>query len=332
MVGIINTFPSEALDVDGNILASGSITGSSLNISGNLTVDTTTLKVDSVNNRIGINTASPTEALSITGNVVSSGSISAYGSIATTIGLQSAYLDVTNNAGVDTTLFVNSVTDKVGVNTLTPTEALSVVGNITSTGNISGATLSITGDAIFDTTTMKVDSTNNRVGIGNASPTDMLDVTGNIKTSGDIITTKTTARSVGSVGYIYNIGNNTALGTITANALNTFLVATMTISAVGVYIYTGKVHLGLSSAASNTITRLSADIRDNAGTTTYALVQNGPFTMVITNNQGISMEVSYVETVTSVPHIRKLYMVYYPSGTNLNSNAGNAYFNAVKIA
>jgi hypothetical protein len=54
--------------------------------------------------------------------------------------------------------------------------------NITSVGTLTGLTVS--GDATFDTNTLKVDSTNNRVGIGTASPSNTLSVVGVI-TSGD---------------------------------------------------------------------------------------------------------------------------------------------------
>jgi hypothetical protein len=41
----------------------------SLTVTGDLTVDTTTLKVDSTNNRVGIGTASPSEVLEVNGNI-----------------------------------------------------------------------------------------------------------------------------------------------------------------------------------------------------------------------------------------------------------------------
>jgi hypothetical protein len=69
-VGIVTTSPTEALDVTGNIKASGSAT-----ITGDLTVDTNTLKVDSANNRVGIVTTSPTEALDVTGKIKASDQI-----------------------------------------------------------------------------------------------------------------------------------------------------------------------------------------------------------------------------------------------------------------
>ncbi len=55
---------------------------------------------------------------------------------------------------------------------------------ITSLGTLTS--LSVSGDVVVDTTTLKVDSTNNRVGIGTASPVNELDVRGNILTRASV--------------------------------------------------------------------------------------------------------------------------------------------------
>ena len=71
-VGINDSSPSEALDVIGNALISGTlgvtgaITGASATLT-DLTIDTNVIKTDSTNNRVGINTTSPTVALDVTG-------------------------------------------------------------------------------------------------------------------------------------------------------------------------------------------------------------------------------------------------------------------------
>ena len=68
----------------------------------------------------------------------------------------------TTSSGVD-------VTGTLTATTLAGTLSTAAQTNITSVGTLS--TLTVSGDATFDTSTLKVDSTNNRVGIGTASPT-----------------------------------------------------------------------------------------------------------------------------------------------------------------
>jgi hypothetical protein len=79
---------------------------------------------------------------------------------------------------VDTdTLFVDVSTDRVGINTTSPTVALDVVGDIKSSAGITGASATLTNLAV-DTNLIKTDSANDRVGINTTSPTVALDVTG----------------------------------------------------------------------------------------------------------------------------------------------------------
>ena len=61
------------------LLVDGSRSASSLTIDGNLTVDTSSLFVDSSSNRVGVNNLSPSEALDVSGNATVSGSVSAGG-------------------------------------------------------------------------------------------------------------------------------------------------------------------------------------------------------------------------------------------------------------
>ena len=58
-----------------NIVVPGNAT-----ITGDLTVDTSTLKVDSTNNRVGVNNASPSEALDVSGNGFFRGDVSLFSS------------------------------------------------------------------------------------------------------------------------------------------------------------------------------------------------------------------------------------------------------------
>lgn len=79
-VGINDTTPSEALDVTGNALISGTlgvtgvITGTSATLT-DLTVDTNLIKTISASNFVGINTTTPTVALDVTGNIKASSQI-----------------------------------------------------------------------------------------------------------------------------------------------------------------------------------------------------------------------------------------------------------------
>jgi hypothetical protein len=96
-----------------------------LTVTGDLTVDTNSLKVDSTNNFVGIGTASPSVALDVVGAITATG-----------------------NLTVDTnTLFVDSTNNRVGIGTASPASDLQI-GTLTplitaSTKSISlGATYS----------------------------------------------------------------------------------------------------------------------------------------------------------------------------------------------
>lgn len=105
---------------------------------------------------------------------------------------------------------IDTTNDRIGVNTLTPTVALDVVGAIKATGAITttgditttGA-ITATGNLTVDTDALFVDATNNRVGINKASPTEALDVVGTIAATGGFIDTgaDSTASSVILQGF-----------------------------------------------------------------------------------------------------------------------------------
>ena len=163
--------------------------GDALTVTGNVAVDTNTLFVDSVNNRVGIGTSTPGYTLDVTGDMNFSGTFNQNGSPFisspwTTTGNDLSYS--TGNVAVDTnTLFVDSVNNRVGIGTSTPGYTLDVVGDIHLSGTFNqngspfisspwtttGNDLSYsTGNVAVDTNTLFVDSVNNRVGIGTAGP------------------------------------------------------------------------------------------------------------------------------------------------------------------
>jgi hypothetical protein len=228
-VGISKLTPAYTLDVSGDVNTStkykiggtdvltsttlgSSVTNSSLtslgtlsslSVTGDLTIDSTTLKVDSTNNRVGIVKASPAYTLDVTGDINFSG----YLRISNNAVLSSAWANVTNYYAISSVQVLNSTTLGSSV----------VNSSLTSVGTLSS--LSVTGDLTVDSTTLKVDSTNNRVGVCNASPDYALDVTGRI-----------------NVSQSYRIGGTDVLGqtTLGSTVVNSSLTSVGTLSSLSV--------------------------------------------------------------------------------------------------
>src|SRR5210317_905163 len=157
-VGVLNTNPMHTLDVGSNLYVDefGSnilvVTGNT-SVSGDLTVDTDTLFVDSSENKVGIKTVTPSAELHVVGN---------------------AY--VSSNLTVDTdTLHVDVVNDSIGVGTVNPSANLHVVGNVYVSSNLT-----------VDTDTLHVDAENDSVGVGTVNPTANLHVVGNVYVSSNL--------------------------------------------------------------------------------------------------------------------------------------------------
>ena len=74
-------------------------------------------------------------------------------------------------------------------------------------GDVSAASLSVTGDATFDINTLFVDSLNNRVGIGTATPSDTLSVNGALYLSQASAPASTTDRLYNTSGSLFWAGN-----------------------------------------------------------------------------------------------------------------------------
>jgi len=90
-------------------------------------------------------------------------------------------------------------------------------------GNVTmGGTLGVTGDATFDTSTLKVDSSNNRVGIGTASPDSLLTVQSSGATTAKIDTSSTSSYAEllledGNAGYAFQTRSDNAQSTGTGS-------------------------------------------------------------------------------------------------------------------
>lgn len=168
------TFSAETLPgttikstVTGSSLTSvGTLT--SLNVTGDLTVDTNTLKVDATNNRVGIGTASPTATFDVQTNSGSNPSLRV-----TNLGTGPSLL-IEDETSADTTPFTVLDSGNVGIGVLSPSAKLEVLSanttgvKITHTG--SGDSFLVEDAASTDTTPFVIDATGN-VGIGITSAT-----------------------------------------------------------------------------------------------------------------------------------------------------------------
>jgi hypothetical protein len=196
-VGIINTSPEHTLDVGSNLYVDeyGSnvlvVTGNT-SITGDLTVDTDVLRIDSTNNKIGINTVLPDAELHVVGNVYASSNLTVDTNTfhvdveADHVGINTKYPDAelhvvgnvyaSSNLTVDVdTLHVDVEADHVGINTKYPDAELHVVGNVYASSNLT-----------VDVDTLHVDVEADHVGINTKYPDAELHVVGNVYTSSNL--------------------------------------------------------------------------------------------------------------------------------------------------
>src|SRR5210317_1981746 len=255
-VGVLNTNPMHTLDVGSNLYVDefGSnilvVTGNT-SVSGDLTVDTDTLFVDSSENKVGIKTVTPSAELHVVGNVYVSSNL--------TVDTDTLHVDaendsvgvgtvnpsanlhvvgnvyVSSNLTVDTeTLHVDVVNDSIGVGTVNPSANLHVVGNVYVSSNLT-----------VDTDTLHVDVVNDSIGVGTVNPSANLHVVGNVYVSSNLTVDTDTLHvdaendSVGVgtvnpnsnlhvVGNAYVTSNTTTDGTLTLNHPTTALITDLT--------------------------------------------------------------------------------------------------------
>ena len=250
-VGIKTTTPAVELDVVG-----------ATNISGDLSVDTNVLKVDTLNDFVGIN-KTPAVALDVSGATDLNSTLYVVGAttlsstlgvagattLSSTLGVvgpatMSSTLSVTDNFSVNSSvLFVDTSSNKVGVNTTSPASSLTVSGSANITNDLDArgifyvkntgvginnssptADLDVIGDVAIsgiltvDTSTFVVDSATNKVGIRTVTPAVELDVTGAVQATSyqiEASAAKITKLYRGSVALesTTNLTNLTAAGT-----------------------------------------------------------------------------------------------------------------------
>lgn len=140
------------LTVNGNTLL-GNANTDTIGITGIVNVDSGTLYVDPVNNRVGINDTTPSEALDVTGNVAITGNETVGGT-----------LGVTGDISVNTNKF--NITATSGNTTIAGT--LGVTGNTTLTGVLLGSDGSVSAPGISfsaDTNTGIIRSASDQIDI-----------------------------------------------------------------------------------------------------------------------------------------------------------------------
>jgi predicted acyltransferase (DUF342 family) len=281
-----------------------------LHVNSNLTVDTDTLHVDAIRDRVGINTLNPQTDLDVVG---------------------SAHVHSDFNVDTDT-LFVDASTDRVGINTLTPSTDFHVEGETYVSGNVT-----------VDTDTFHVDTVNDRVGINTLTPTTDFHVEGDTYVSGNVdvqtnLNVLTDAVVTGNVdvqtdlniiGNVYATSNIVTTGNVDVQTnLN---VATDAIVTGNVDVQTDLNVVGNAYLSSNAVVTGNVDTRSNLNVLGNAEIQTD---LTVVGNAYVSSNI-VVQSELSVVGDAYVYSDAIVAGnvdvqTDLNV-VGNAYVSSNAI-
>ena len=256
-VGVNNSTPTQALTVTGQAIVSGNTTlnGTLQTIAGNVNIDSGTLFVDSILDRVGINNTTPDASLSVTGTANVSGAVR-FANVLVVTGATtlSNTIAVTGNATISNTL---AVTGAVALaNTLAVTGITTLTGNAT----LNGALQTIEGNVNFDTRTLFVDATNNRVGV-NSNTTNLdtdfvvignANVSGNVTFGGGLHTIAGNVNFDSRTLFIDSANNRVGINTNTTN-LDASLVVIGTANVSGAVALSNTIVVTGAATFSNTV-------------------------------------------------------------------------------
>ena len=199
-INVVNQTNTATLFVttSANVGTALTINSTALAVTPNANFDSGVLFVDALNNRVGINNTAPGAALRVTGSVDISQviEIQSNANVGGNLGVNGLTF-LGNNLSVDAgTLFVDAVTNRVGINNTAPGVALRVTGDadISSTLGVTGV-VTLSANLAVDTTTLFVNAVDNRVGIRNSAPVNALTVNGIVDTTGSVFIAKTASDS-----------------------------------------------------------------------------------------------------------------------------------------
>jgi hypothetical protein len=259
------------------------------------------LKVDSANNRVGVNNLSPSVELDVTGNAAVSGNATVSGSLTvdgdltisgntTTLNTTELYVEdnkVTLNSGA-----TGSATANAGIEVERGDDP-----NVEILWDESADAWKVATDFTVDSGTLHVDSTNNRVGIGDLSPSYTLDVNGQVMLGGGTSITPDSSGNghlmVGGVGYTGFVSlDNTAMWVGQNSASRKLYLATDETVRVTV---DGSGNVGIN----DTTPSYRLDVNGDINATGDVRVAGRPVGMVLIKTQAVSGTTTVTDAFSS---------------------------------
>lgn len=329
-VGINKTTPTEALDVTGNALVSGTLTADTVSATTYLNLpvaDVLPLTLDKTNNRVGVNNTSPSSDLDVTGSASVSGTLTANTLSATTyVGLPPVVVP----ASELTPITLDKTNNRIGINNTSPNEAFDVIGNAKVSGLVTTDTISGPGGTASSTLKLSGKLAMNRNDAaytldiwGNARISDILVVSNGLTVSNWInVFQGATFYSWANVGSWLNVSGN-------ATFLSSASVAgTLSVNSTSIISGTGTPEGSVTSPVGSLFLRKNGD----AGTCLYVKESGTGFTgwsTVQTATSGptkvasiLGSNVSFNTTPVELFNVNLPYAGYWQVTMQLDCNAG----------